>query len=659
MRALMLLLVVGLAVPVLHAGVIDEANRQTQPTETWLVWGGATTFHFDPDVMRRFGIVVERADGASRVVPGVPGGHYGTYTFPALSAPALQFNHTGGVINGVGGGALRHAGGLVLSTPDGAVDLRGFALAATPGSRFGLAVVDAGGTAWFTTDHPHYGFEPAGSNTFSMRHMDLRLAPAFARLLGNPNLAGWPVGGLEFKAESRQGPAAPAPAGNVCNAPWPGPGLTSGIQLIYRDGTNSFDGAGDSIWALRCGLPPLGAGSLACTADSTNGGVVIAPDSSLRNAGETAVAWYTMFSGTFPPYDNDQHPFLLWNMYRIGADGSIKQIGASGVKHAFYTVNDDCPCNGGNVLYPTCVDTYSLFNNDSTGYIGPRSEVIPAAGLWGRCESVFDTDCNGVEDDGGIPNDLYTFRLAATESDMLPPLSLGAEYFFEYWYVDRDDQDIFDSMGYRQVLPAKTGSNWNVSLVDDGNPADDFTLGPAVDAWVDPANPAPGTMSYTLTTPLGHARVAVRTTSLGNGQWRYTYAVMNLDYANAEIDPAHPQSPNLHVLSNHGFDRFSVPVPVSVTVSDIAFGDLDGDSGNDWSATDAEGDVTWSAPSGNTLDWGTLYSFSFTADAPPAATLGAVLYGVAISGGNEIANPVTTLAPSVDSIFGNGFESVP
>src|SRR5690606_22348495 len=64
------------------------------------------------------------------------------------------------------------------------------------------------------------------------------------------------------------------------------------------------------------------------------------------------VAWYQKFTGNSAPYGNDQHPYLIWNLYRLYPDGSIEQIGRSGVKHAFLTVNSRCisQCGGGHQL---------------------------------------------------------------------------------------------------------------------------------------------------------------------------------------------------------------------------------------------------------------------------------------------------------------------
>jgi len=44
----------------------------------------------------------------------------------------------------------------------------------------------------------------------------------------------------------------------------------------------------------------------------------------------------------FPPHTNDQHPYLVWNFYRL-ADGRLEQIGVSGAKHAFLTICHGSP----------------------------------------------------------------------------------------------------------------------------------------------------------------------------------------------------------------------------------------------------------------------------------------------------------------------------
>jgi hypothetical protein len=212
-------------------------------------------------------------------------------------------------------------------------------------------------------------------------------------------------------------------------------------------------------------------------------------------------------------------------------------------------------------------------------------------------------------------------------------------------------------MGWREVAFAKTGSNWSVSLVGDSPPGADFHQGPALDQWIDPSAPPANAQNVELATPLGRARVAVKATDLGAGQWRYEYAVENFDYAHAEIDPAHADEPNLMVDSNHGFARFSVPLPQGATATSLRFDDADDDATNDWTASTANQSVTWTAPIGNSLDWGTLYHFELVANAAPASgSIG--LVGIATDVEPEQPYTLDVLVPggAGDAIFGNGFD---
>ena len=636
------------------------------PTEPWLAWGGEASVSFNPDALRAIGVSIAEAKLAIERTPGVAGVRYDLTRFAASDGATLEILHTGSRIVGVGGGRLAFPGGFVFARDDATIDLRGFSLGASADTRFGIGVADANGVVWFTADHAHIGVDDGDAPMLSMRHMNLRLSRHFADVLHRPDLAGYPVGGLAFRAHVAKDAGIESPGDPPCTSPWPGAGQMTDIRMIYEPNGVGANGFADTVIARRCALPPVSAGNV-CTAGSTNGEVVITPDSSLRNIGTSGVAWYGKFTGNFPPYGNDQHPYLIWNLYRIDAAGRIKQIGASGVKHAFYTVNWNCTCAAGNVIHPMCEDTYSFSSNDNSPdggvqqyqALAPRSEIIPASGLWGRCGSIFDQNCDGVMDAGSGAADLYEYRLLATESDMLAPLSTGAQYFLEYWYVVRDDQNIDDSLAYRQIWPRKNGATWSIGLTASGGGVDDgnFFQGPAIDRWVNPAAPPANAASRTLSTPLGRARVAVKATNLGAGQWRYEYAVMNLDYAHAAVDPAHPSPPNLRVVSNHGFRRFEVAFAAGTAVSNIHFSDADDDSANDWTASTAGNRIAWTAPAGNTLDWGTLYHFEFTASAAPSVGGAVTVTGAATSGEPEIPYTLVILGPRSDTIFANGFES--
>jgi hypothetical protein len=346
------------------------------------------------------------------------------------------------------------------------------------------------------------------------------------------------------------------------------------------------------------------------------------------------IPWYSKFTGNFPPYNNDQHPYLIWNLYRLNTDGSIDQIGRSGVKHAFLTLNTACLDDPGDshILGRGCSDVYAVSNNDSSNALGPRSEIIAATNQWGRCGSIYDTNCDGIANASG--NGVYDQRLVVRESQFSGAAQTGATYLFESWYLAREDVNILNSMGTKRATFTRT-TVWSVG----GN--DQYRLGPAIDRWVDPAAPGPNAATVQVATAEGHVKVAVKATDLGGGRWRYDYAAMNLDFARARTEGAEP---NLRVTSNLGFDNFSVPVG-SATVTDLVFSDGDLDAQNDWVGSIRDGRVYWtSASRGNALNWGTLFRFSFIVNQAPVPS--AVTLHIAADNTREVLEAPGLLAPS-------------
>jgi hypothetical protein len=352
------------------------------------------------------------------------------------------------------------------------------------------------------------------------------------------------------------------------------------------------------------------------------------------------IPWYSKFSGNFAPYNNDQHPFLIWNLYRFNADGTIDQIGRSGVKHAFLTLNTACIENPGNdhILGRGCSDVYSVSNNDSNSAQGPRSEIIPATNVWGRCGSIYDTNCDGVANASGLGN--YDQRLVVRESQFSGTEQAGATYLFESWYLARGDINVLNSMATTRATFTRSGSTWAVG----GN--DQYKLGPAIDRWVEPTSRGNNVSSADVNTGEGRVKLAAKATDLGGGRWRYDYAVMNLDFARAQTQGAEP---NLRVLSNAGFNSVAIPVG-SATLSDIAFSDGDLDATNDWTASISNGVITWVAPTGNPLNWGTMFRFSFITDKGPGAVQIAASLGIVNPGSPQsltvsgVLSPVTARA---------------
>jgi len=162
-------------------------------------------------------------------------------------------------------------------------------------------------------------------------------------------------------------------------------------------------------------------------------------------------------------------------------------------------------------------------------------------------------------------------------------------------------------------------------------------------------------MNTELSSTEGHAKVAVKVTNLGNGKWRYNYAVMNFDFARAVTQGAEP---NLRVVSNKGFDAFSVPVPSSVRIQSPASDVGDENPNLNWPVDVGGGFVKWSTDTSvngigdgshvfpselPTLDWGVLYSFSFVTAAPPVNG-NAVLH--VATAGSPASYEVQTLVPA-------------
>ncbi len=622
----------------------------------WSVWGGEVGVHWNRDLATDIGL---RIGAPSGHLADAPDHHYDRLA--VRRSGALEFVLDRNRFGGFRSGSLQAVGGYVIDLPGARIDLTGFRLVARAGNPFQLDVVSADGKAWFYVDRLMY--DNAGPDrVLAIRTMDVRISAALAARLGQPMVAGWVIADMELASDVlRRGSAAAPTGGGSCNA-------NNGAGCNFSDVT-APDGDKYKADLFMKSFVPQYSRCQGCSGPAGSGTIVFTPSSTLKNnvnAGSIAatipgdplgtssalwaadIPWYEKFSGNYPPYGNDQHPYLIWNMYRIDADGRIEQIGRSGVKHAFLTVNSgaDCQLPFGHVLGVTCEDTYGVGNNDSSSDLGPRSEIIPATNQWGRCGSIYDVDCNGSNDNPSYSG--YDYRLKVGESQIAAAANPGASWMFESWYLARQDINIYNSMGTVTTTQNWSGSVWGISAAS-------YQLGPAIDRWVNPTAPPANAMNSELAVTEGHARVAVKVIDNGDGTWRYIYAVMNLDFSRAETDGAEP---NLRVLSNRGFDSFSVPLPAGAGVDAASFSDGDLDAGNDWTLDTNGGRATWTAvASGPTLDWGTLYTFTLTIAAAPGA--GTSNLHVARDGA-PAAFDVDTLVPApADTIFMDGFDATP
>jgi hypothetical protein len=512
-------------------------------------------------------------------------------------------------------------------------------------------LVDAKGGIWFSIEH--------GMRSPDIARDGLRLVTADLRV--GPALAAWRrlavrdelIGNVGLRLPLAVDAASPATKGAVaksCAAPnWPGtPGYVTDVSLVD---INRVD-------VLRCRR--LGGGGTCDGPGGDEGEVVYVPSATLRNrleADAADVPWYTKFSGNLPPYGNDQHPYLVWSFYRLDAEGRIEQLARSGLKHAFATANElcndaTCPTNG-NILGRACQDLYNAGSNDAAFLLAPRTELIPATGVWGRCGSVFDDvinadnspGCDGIQDPG-VAFDGYTFRMVLRETTIDPALNSGASYYVDAWYVVRDDVDIFNTMGHRSLQPNYASGAWRVGALGP------FQTGAVIERWLEAAGATESTSLGEASVAEGRVRVAARVLRLPDGRYRYDYAVMNFDFSRVATDPG-TSEPNLRILSNRGFSAIEVALPDGAGVDATEFRDGDPNAANDWAGGAVPDAWRWTAPPGVTFDWGSLVFLRIVSPNPPGS--GELLLAIA-DAGSPATLPVSALVPDGSRLFVDGFE---
>ena len=612
---------------------LAEASMGTKGApDTWAVWGGNTQIEWNRELLSELGM--ELSAPAERINATAPGPEQ----FAIRESGGIEFRVRGIAFDGFVSGSLQLRGGYDLDVRGMTISLRNALLAVVPGNPYRLDVISSDGKAWLFIDRLMYEIDPR-TNTLDIQAMDLRMSAELAALVDHPQLDGQVVANMELTTRVFRGgvddPEIIRGFGCPSSSKWPGDPVVGETDTFYEADVfmDSF-----SISYLS-GLGEDGPGG-------NDGRIKYAPSSTLRNnrSNGSAIAtvpgdplgtskvlyaadvpWHRKFSGDCDPYANDQHPYLIWNLYRINADGQIDQIGRSGVKHAFLTINSGCDDHpgSGHILGRGCGDTYGVGNNDSSDDLGPRSEVIPATGQWARCESIYDPDCDASE---SFPNyDSFTHRLLASESDIDPAENPGATYLFESWYIVREDVDIYNTMQTRPVTFNWTGSIWNVN---DGS-SSALELGSAIDRWVAPDSANADELNTEIDRPEGHIKVAVKTVDLGSGLYRFDYAVMNYDFGIPVIDTYDSNDlgggmdgvisaePNLKLQSNDGLVSFTVPTGSGATITNLRFEDGDPEPTNDWVASIDANSVTWTAPADASLNWGSMMSFSLTADVSP------------------------------------------
>ncbi len=577
---------------------LDRDDKQQQMDLRWKASGGQVDIKFMHQKLQAMQIQLFPQ-------PEFPEKNWDTnhLVFPISKNSQLELQMPYGNIEKVTGGYLSVDSNFSLSSAKMNLQVNAFKLVPMAVTRndsdiVNFQLLDQNDRALFNiySVHTEYNKE---QGLFKMSNMDLFATQELENILDIPGLDGQVVGQLHSY--------------NHLNIPNNAQRELTGLTCSNRP-----------LWDADVDVQLVDMSSVQWVGNVDANNIIVAPSAELKNVGPADVPWYSKYSGSFPPYDNDQHPFLNWSMYRE-VNGRFEQMGVSGIKHAFLTINSNCTlnCNDSHILWPGCEDVYGVGTNDSSSVLGPREELNAFAGTWDNCGTFFDPEpCVGFQQNsssGTGQNRLVVNTGELTDND-------NSAVYMQAWYLIREDINIFNSMGYRTLNPSQNGSNWNMS------PSNDFTNGPALDQYVPRDTIGAMQASQTITTSEGQLIVAVKVIDLGGGLYRYNYAVENYDF-----DPR--------------FINFHIPLTDSAMVADTVFADPETDDSNNWQFSHNNGVLSVVGNAQNEQDWGELFSFSFTSDSPPYLNLMTI-------DAAESVNNATVEAPTLvpELIFKSGME---
>jgi hypothetical protein len=571
-------LVTGAAAIALALALGNFLATQSAPPGHGALRAGTTSLSFVPEILADLGLdLVDVAETSPPLREGALGF--------ALDVPpsTVRLDAAGSDFEGFLAADLRHAGGFALQTQGARLDFSTFQLHETAAPH-ALELRDAQGTRWFVIDKPQAVLT---ADWLAIDNADVLIAPELAGLLGRPDLAGTYIG--VFDAQLSLEPASPSALDAT---------VAGGAACV-----GDFSQPADLHLTVLSGMTQ--------SVREPGGRIAISPSATVQNLGPGDVQWYRAIAPASPV---GPHAFLLLNFYRLSG-GVLEQIGREDVKHAFFATNEICGCTPGHIFYAECQDVYGVNTNLDRLNLAPRSEVNALAASWTSLGSHFDgAPVDDYRDHGGnTEHDSFEHRLVVLEPDLETP---DARYFYDGWYLAPNDPNLGNSMGYREVDPTFGGSTWTFPTIDAGT-----ANGSILDVLVDPQNVQPGQASELLDTGEGRVHLVAVTTDLGGGSYHYEYALLNFDF-------------------ERRVQSFSLPIGTGQIISNTGFDDGDNSAANDWTPSIASGSVTWTAPAGHALDFGTLFNFRFDANTAPVAGAATI---TPLDPGNPGAIPVRTL----------------
>jgi len=326
------------------------------------------------------------------------------------------------------------------------------------------------------------------------------------------------------------------------------------------------------------------------------------------NAGDTNLTW-----------NSTTHPVISQNLFRL-KDGRLEQIGMGWVKHGFCAIQGlacgsctfDPRCLG--FLSPGCADPYAASLNGNQNRLGPRSEVNPVTGIFPSSHDIADVWPGDTAMPGTLsPQGFLAGRIVVLESELDPAQNVGALYFIESQYIHPQDVaagNDDNNASYRRV---EVDPN-SFDLIPPAGAAGETRMAQsAIFAW---AEHDQSVQVETIDVPAdGRFFLASDVTPNGDGTWRYTYAIQNYNSDRAARALQIPSSGA--TLSSDGFR--DVEHHSGDGINGVTY------DGADWSFASSAASASWTGPdfqttpNGNALRWGSMFTFWFDADRPPAA----------------------------------------
>ncbi len=346
------------------------------------------------------------------------------------------------------------------------------------------------------------------------------------------------------------------------------------------------------------------------------------------NPGDSPVLWIDT-NNYLPDYNNTQHPVINQNMYRLKSYGQysrFEQLGQSWLKHGFVSTNSpSCgTCQPSNVYFPSlgttqniggdalgvnCSDTYGAGLNGSQGGLGAKNIVHATNGTspFIRGNGTGDADTR--------------MRLQVPTADVTNQPA-GTRYIVDGLYITADDAQ-FVRPNQTVAFNALNNASWREVTAASINNNPGFAGGtrqqePGIFAWrfIDSTVTLvtadhDDTPHPTLADKFIRSRfwVAAKVTTLGDGLYRYEYAVYNHN-------------------SDRSAEKFIIALPDSGSATDVSFHAPRWHSGEPysnaaWTFNKSNNQVVFSTESfsanvnANAIRWGTLFNFGFTSDVAP------------------------------------------